>query len=164
MGFSKVTLSLIMCVLCLGHYVVYGQDSRADYLNAHNAARSAVNVPNLVWDDTVAAFAQNYANQRKGDCKLVHSGGGGRYGENLAWGKPDLSGTGAVKLWVDEKANYDYNSNSCASGKQCGHYTQVVWKNSMRLGCAKVKCDNGGGTFITCNYDPPGNYVGQKPY
>ncbi|KAJ1434862.1 Ves allergen [Sesbania bispinosa] len=158
----KVSLSLL-CVLGLVINIVYAQDSPTDYLNAHNAARSEVKVPNLVWDETVAAFARNYANQRKGDCKLVHSGGGGKYGENLAMSTGDMSGRDAVRLWVNEKADYDYNSNSCASGKQCGHYTQVVWKNTKRVGCAKVRCNNGG-TFITCNYDPPGNYVGQRPY
>jgi pathogenesis-related protein 1 len=74
-----------------------------------------------------------------------------------------MNGTEAVKLWVDEKPYYDYNSNSCVNGEMCGHYTQVVWRKSLRIGCAKVKCDNGG-TFITCNYDPPGNYVGERPY
>ncbi|KAJ0077475.1 hypothetical protein Patl1_36325 [Pistacia atlantica] len=119
--------------------------------------------PPVTWDNTVAAFAQNYANQRIGDCALVHSGGGGKYGENLAWGSADLSGTDAVKMWVNEKANYDYNSNTCAAGKACGHYTQVVWRDSVRIGCAKVRCNNGG-TFIGCNYAPPSNYNGQKPY
>ncbi|KAG4114361.1 hypothetical protein ERO13_D12G041532v2 [Gossypium hirsutum] len=66
-------------------------------------------------------------------------------------------------MWVNEKANYNYNSNRCAAGKVCGHYTQVVWRNSVHLGCAKVKCNNGG-TFIVCNYSPRGNIVGQKPY
>ena len=111
----------------------------------------------------MATFALNYASQRKGDCQLIHSGGGGRYGENLAGGSGDLSGSDAVKLWVNEKADYDYNTNTCAAGKQCLHYTQVVWRNSLRVGCAKVRCNNGG-TFIGCNYAPPGNYVGQKPY
>ncbi|KAM2731092.1 hypothetical protein EV2_034798 [Malus domestica] len=75
----------------------------------------------------------------------------------------DMSGTAAVDLWVAEKADYSYESNSCAAGKVCGHYTQVVWRNSARVGCAKVRCSSGG-TFIGCNYDPPGNYVGEKPY
>ncbi|KAJ7946841.1 Pathogenesis-related protein 1-like [Quillaja saponaria] len=138
------------------------QDSAADYVNAHNAARSQVGVPPLAWDDTVAGFARDYAKQRAGDCKLVHSGGGGKYGENLAGSSGDLSGKAAVGLWVNERAKYDHNSNSCAGG-ECRHYTQVVWRNSVRLGCAKVKCNNGG-TFIGCNYDPPGNFIGQKPY
>ncbi|KAL5151332.1 Basic form of pathogenesis-related protein 1 [Glycine soja] len=117
-------------------------------------------VPSLAWDDTVAAYAESYANQRKGDCQLIHSGG--EYGENIAMSTGELSGTDAVKMWVDEKSNYDYDSNSCVGG-ECLHYTQVVWANSVRLGCAKVTCDNGG-TFITCNYDPPGNFVGERPY
>ncbi|KAJ1434857.1 Ves allergen [Sesbania bispinosa] len=160
---SKASFGLL-CVLGLViSNAVYAQDSPSDYVDAHNAARAEVNVPNLVWDDTVAAFAENYANQRK-DCQLVHSGGGGKYGENLAMNPGrDMNGTEAVKMWVDEKANYDYNSNSCVNGKQCGHYTQVVWKNTQRVGCAKVRCNNGG-TFITCNYDPQGNIIGERPY
>ncbi|KAI9072201.1 hypothetical protein K1719_016583 [Acacia pycnantha] len=74
-----------------------------------------------------------------------------------------MSGADAVKMWVDEKVYYDNDNNSCASGQECGHYTQVAWKDLVRVGCAKVTCDNGG-TFIGYNYDPPGNYNGQKPY
>ncbi|CAL5183288.1 unnamed protein product [Lathyrus oleraceus] len=154
----------LLCVLALSFivssHVAHAQDSPADYVNAHNAARSEVGVSDIVWDDAVTAFAQSYADQRK-DCELVHSGDS-RYGENIAMSTADLSGTDAVKLWVDEKSNYDYNSNSCVGG-ECHHYTQVVWRNSVRLGCAKVSCDNGG-TFVTCNYDPPGNYADQRPY
>ncbi|CAK8530391.1 unnamed protein product [Lathyrus sativus] len=156
----------LLCVLALsfivGSHVAHAQDSPTDYVNAHNAARSVVGVSHIVWDDTVAAFAQSYANQRK-DCQLIHSGDDGGYGENLSMSTGGMSGTDAVKYWVDEKSYYDYNSNSCAAGKMCGHYTQVVWKNTVRIGCAKVKCENGG-TFITCNYDPPGNYIGERPY
>ncbi|KAI4296512.1 hypothetical protein L6164_036462 [Bauhinia variegata] len=163
---SKVSVS-VFCLLALAvmAHVSHGQDTQADYVNAHNAARSEVRVPSLSWDNNVAAFAQSYANKRKRDCQLIHSDGdGGKYGENLAWSSGNLSGTDAVKMWVDEKANYDYNSNTCARGKVCGHYTQVVWRNSVKLGCAKVTCDNGAGTFITCNYAPAGNINGQKPY
>lgn len=71
--------------------------------------------------------------------------------------------SGADGLWVSEKDDYDYNSNSCNAGKVCGHYTHVVWRNSVRIGCAKVRCNNGG-TFIGCNYASPGDVVGQKPY
>ncbi|KAJ6299163.1 hypothetical protein OIU76_020185 [Salix suchowensis] len=114
----------------------------------------------MIWDDTVAAFAQSYISGLTGSCTLVHSSG--PYGENLAWGSPDLAGTAAVEMWVAERANYDYNSNSCVGG-ECLHYTQVVRSNSVRLGCAKVTCDNGG-AIISCNYDPPGNYNDERPY
>ncbi|KAH9655438.1 Pathogenesis-related protein 1 [Citrus sinensis] len=137
------------------------QNSQQDYLRAHNEARASVRVGPMRWDNKVAAYAQNYANQRKGDCRLVHSGG--PYGENLAWSSGDLTGTAAVKLWVDERPKYNYNSNTCVGG-ECRHYTQVVWRNSVRLGCARVKCNNNRGTFVICSYDPPGNVAGKRPY
>ncbi|XP_062177306.1 pathogenesis-related protein 1-like [Alnus glutinosa] len=160
MGISKISQAIV-CVLSLTMaHLSCAQNTPQDYINAHNTARSQVGVGPITWDANLAAYAQNYANQRKGDCRLVHSGG--PYGENLAWSSGDLTGTAAVALWVGEKSNYNYNSNSCVGGV-CGHYTQVVWRNSVRLGCAKVRCNNGG-TFIGCNYDPRGNYVGQRPY
>ncbi|EEF40270.1 pathogenesis-related protein 1B [Ricinus communis] len=152
----------LVCIISIALiFSSHAQDTQQDYLNAHNSARGDVGLGPLTWDDKVASYAQHHANQHKSDCSLVHSEG--PYGENLAWSSGDLSGTDAVKMWIDEKPYYDYNSNSCASGQICGHYTQVVWRSSVRLGCAKVSCNNGG-TFIGCNYDPPGNYIGQRPY
>ncbi|KAI3807847.1 hypothetical protein L1987_23783 [Smallanthus sonchifolius] len=118
----------------------HAQNSPQDYLNAHNAARAQVGVGNMVWNPTLAAYAQNYANQRIGDCNLIHSGG--PYGENLAKGSGQFTGTSAVNLWVNEKAFYDHRTNTCASGRVCGHYTQVVWRNSVQLGCARAQCAN----------------------
>ncbi|KAK6916276.1 hypothetical protein RJ641_019137, partial [Dillenia turbinata] len=78
------------------------QNSPQDYLN--------VGVEPLTWNDTVAAYAGNYANQRAGDCAMKHSGG--PYGENPAAGSGDFTGVNRVKLWVNEKSHYDYKSNS----------------------------------------------------
>ncbi|WOL14001.1 pathogenesis-related protein PRB1-3 [Canna indica] len=141
----------------------HAQNTAQDFLDAHNSARASVGVAPIAWDDTVAAYASNYANQRAADCSLVHSGG--PYGENIFWGSSggDWTASDAVSAWVSEKQYYDYNSNTCADGQVCGHYTQVVWANSVKLGCARVVC-NDGGVFITCNYDPPGNVVGERPY
>ncbi|XP_031480805.1 pathogenesis-related leaf protein 4-like [Nymphaea colorata] len=139
----------------------HAQNSPQDFLAAHNAARAEVGVGPMAWDDTVAAYAQNYANQRIGDCNLVPSD---KYGQNIfKAGGQDYTAVDAVKAWVSEKSDYDYNTNTCANGKMCLNYTQVVWRNSVRLGCARVKC-NSGEIFITCNYDPAGNVVGERPY
>ncbi|KAL6911605.1 hypothetical protein ACP4OV_000410 [Aristida adscensionis] len=139
-----------------------GGDLRYQFLAQQNAARASMGLPPLVWDERVAAYARWYAQSRRGDCALVHSSG--PYGENLFWG----SGTGwspaqAVGAWLAERPRYNYWSNSCYGG-MCGHYTQIMWRATRRVGCAMVTCYNGRGTFITCNYDPPGNYVGVRPY
>ncbi|KAJ4848518.1 hypothetical protein Tsubulata_014444, partial [Turnera subulata] len=132
--FLAALVTLVICLALL--HPSLAQNSPQDYLRAHNAARASVGVGPVRWDNNVAAFAQNYVNKLRGNCKLVHSGG--KYGENLAWRSGDMTAAGAVKMWVDEKAYYDYRSNSCVGG-ECGHYTQVVWRNSVRLGCAKNK-------------------------
>ncbi|CAN6202943.1 unnamed protein product [Urochloa humidicola] len=140
------------------------QNSPKDFVDLHNAARADVGVGPVSWDDTVAAFAQSWAAQRAGDCALQHSSGSG-YGENIFWGGAGKawSASDAVGSWVAEKQWYNHGSNSCAAGKTCGHYTQVVWRKSTAIGCARVVCNNGG-VFITCNYNPPGNFNGQSPY
>ncbi|GFY89478.1 CAP (Cysteine-rich secretory proteins, Antigen 5, and Pathogenesis-related 1 protein) superfamily protein [Actinidia rufa] len=164
MGLSKNSSLALVCfaILAMVHSSL-AQNSPQDYLNAHNTIRAQVGVGPMTWDPNVADFAQNYANQRAGDCAMIHSGGGGMYGENIAAGSGDFTGAMAVDLWAGEEPDYDYNSNSCAPGKVCGHYTQIVWRDSVRLGCARVQC-NSGSWFVTCNYDPPGNFVGQSPY
>nr|QMS54637.1 pathogenesis-related protein 6 [Volkameria inermis] len=159
-NFSLASLFFIALTAMLLHSC-HGQNSRQDYLDAHNAARARVGVGPMVWDATVAAFARNYVNQRLRDCNLVHSTNR-PYGENLAKGSGGFTGRAAVDLWVSEWRNYDYDSNSCVGG-ECRHYTQVVWRNSVRLGCARARCDNGW-WFVSCNYDPPGNFRGQRPY
>jgi uncharacterized protein YkwD len=140
------------------------QNSAQDYVSPHNAARAAVGVAGVSWSTKLQSYAQSYANQRIGDCKLQHSGG--PYGENIFWGSAgaDWKAADAVNAWVGEKSDYNYASNSCAAGKQCGHYTQVVWRATTSIGCARVVCNNNGGVFIICSYDPPGNFAGQKPY
>ncbi|GFP88673.1 basic form of pathogenesis-related protein 1 [Phtheirospermum japonicum] len=138
------------------------QNSPQDYVNAHNTPRGQVGVGAVTWDTTLANYSQNYANQRKGDCALTHSGG--NYGENLGKGSSaTFSGVSAVNMWVAEKPYYDYNSNSCTGGKQCLHYTQVVWHDSVRIGCARVQCNNGW-YYVICSYDLSGNWVGERPY
>ncbi|CAH8386459.1 unnamed protein product [Eruca vesicaria subsp. sativa] len=133
------------------------------FLDPHNALRSRLGLPPLVWDSKLASYATWWANQRRYDCSLTHSTG--PYGENLFWGSGSSWAPGfAVQSWVVEGSTYDYNSNSCGGSGMCGHYTQMVWRDTKRLGCASLVCDNGAGVFITCNYDPPGNYVGEKPY
>ncbi|KAI3971773.1 hypothetical protein MKW92_020789 [Papaver armeniacum] len=133
-----------------------------DFLAPHNAARAEVNVAPLVWDETVATYASNYANQlAAGDCKLVLSGG--PYSENLALGSADLSTADVEKLWLGQKSNYDYESNSCQGGPEnCVQYINVVCKKSVSLGCAVAFC-NSGDTIVACNYDPP-CIAGERPY
>ncbi|XP_010489949.1 PREDICTED: pathogenesis-related protein 1A-like [Camelina sativa] len=161
MSLLKTNILLLFAISLL--YGSLAEDLKQEFLEPQNEARNAVGLDPLVWDDEVAAYAASYANQRISDCALVHSNG--PFGENIAMSSGEMSAEDAAGMWINEKQYYDYSSNTCNDpyGGTCLHYTQVVWRNTVRLGCAKVVC-NGGGTFITCNYDPPGNYNGETPY
>jgi pathogenesis-related protein 1 len=147
-----------------------GEPARlAGMTQAHNDARATIPVPPLTWDPDLAAIAQAYAEK----CVFQHSGHQG-LGENLAaYYPPGHKAADAVEDWVGEKVDYDYATNKCAPNKVCGHYTQVVWKNSTRVGCGVATCNQnspfgpkypGAWENWVCNYTPPGNYIGQKPY
>ncbi|RIA04149.1 hypothetical protein BRARA_K01652 [Brassica rapa] len=126
------------------------------FLRPHNALRAKLHLPPLKWSNSLARYATRWARTRRGDCDLIHSGG--PYGENLFWG----SGKG----WTPKDAVrkfYDRRTYRCKANGDCLHYTQLVWKKSLRIGCATVLCKSGD-TFIICNYDPPGNVVGQPPF
>ncbi|MFM9692257.1 pathogenesis-related family 1 protein [Streptomyces europaeiscabiei] len=132
------------------------------FLTIVNRARADVGVPPLVWDESVAAHARHWARVRVADCELIHSNS--RYGENLARGSdPRYSLSDAARLWLDEKSDYDRPSNSCVNDRECLHYTQLVWRTSTRIGAARARCGDGW-TYVVANFDPPGNWLGRRPY
>merc|ERR1719183_3287925 len=71
-------------------------------------------------------------------------------GENLAMG---ATGARGVQLWYDE---IKLTNGGVVSGFShgTGHYTQVVWKGSVSLGCGQ------NGRWLCCNYGPGGNMGG----
>ncbi len=140
----------------------------------HNQVRATVNVAPLVWDPGVAAVAQAWAESCTDNSSpqgLVdhnmnrHADYGSPLGENIFGAGGTATPSRAVESWASEEADYDYDSNSCATGKSCGHYTQIVWANSRLLGCGIADCPGlRFGSTIVCNYSPPGNAGNQKPY
>ncbi|HEY1932082.1 MAG TPA: CAP domain-containing protein [Acetobacteraceae bacterium] len=131
-----------------------------EMLNAHNAVRAQVHEPPLSWSPRLAAAAQEWAEHLIATAAFYHRAGD-PYGENLY----TITGGAAspqqvVDAWAAEAQGYDIGSNTCAG--VCGHYTQIVWRTTRYLGCA-VATDPEREVWV-CEYDPPGNYVGYRPY
>lgn len=150
---------------------------------AHNIVRDGVDpiaasaIPHLTWDLDLAQVAQNYSDL----CNSAHNvnrasqyaalGGSGPVGENIAAGSM-LTDLGALVNWSAESADYNMEpvGSPIPGGHIVGHYTQVVWANTAKVGCGVTNCAGGitglnySGNMIVCNYSPAGNFVGQIPY
>merc|ERR1712176_596945 len=129
---------------------------------------SASNMNALRWDDDASSYATWWA----GTCPSGHSpkprphG----YGENIATyigiayediGQKWLD---AVDYWYSEVAQFDPgNIDPFVYDYDAGHYTQVVWATTTKVGCgyAFYTNDNGANEMkIVCSYSPGGNMVG----
>jgi pathogenesis-related protein 1 len=131
----------------------------AGMLEAHNRFRSRHCVPPLSWSAELAADAQAWAEHiTTQGCRLEHAPGVPE-GENLAWVAPvgASDAAGIAQRWYDEHQQYDYGSGGFSM--QTGHFTQLIWAATDRLGCGVGVCN--GGNIWVCRYAPPGNVEGQ---
>lgn len=131
-----------------------------ELVSAHNLVRSRLGVPPLNWSNNLEKTAQDWANT------LIQSGefrhrSYSQYGENIyeisnGYATPHR----VVEAWVSEAKNYEYSANSCS--EVCGHYTQVVWRDTKAVGCGVAR--DAKREIWVCNYAPFGNVVGERPY
>lgn len=120
-------------------------------LSYHNDVRAIHQVGPLEWDQTLADFAAQAIANDAPTCNFEHTGG--PYGENIAIGYGDVYK--GMHVWYAEGTKYNY-SDPHFSG-ETGHFTQMVWKSSQKLGCAHGQCANNGPLLVFCEYDPRGN-------
>ena len=172
------TLGVFTLALFLALPAYAAKVEPAAIIAAHNRLRAEVGVTKkLSYSKALAANAQAWANnlKRTNACQMRHSEPDGKYGENLFWGsavdwtdgrkeQQKVSSKRVVEEWGSEKADYDYAANQCKFGKMCGHYTQIVWRNTTKVGCGVAVCDDTLEQVWVCRYQPAGNWVGKRPY
>uniref|UniRef100_A0A3B3V8K6 SCP domain-containing protein n=1 Tax=Poecilia latipinna TaxID=48699 RepID=A0A3B3V8K6_9TELE len=118
------------------------------------------------WDPNLKLVAESYAAK----CIWNHNPALDDTGENLFVSSGPLDLRDALEKWFLEHLDFDYQNNSCDEDKMCGHYTQMVWADTHRVGCAFHLCNTMEGldleraSFLVCNYFPAGNYEDQRPY
>lgn len=138
-------------------------------LRAHNEERAVYGLPPLAWSADLAATAMRSATAliATDDPLSAHRRRGvvRTYGENL-W----LGSRGAydyahmVSRWLDERRLYANGAlphiSSSGNWTDAGHYSQIIWRTTTRIGCAIASNDTLD--VLICQYDPPGNIVGHN--
>uniref|UniRef100_A0A8C6TDG2 SCP domain-containing protein n=1 Tax=Neogobius melanostomus TaxID=47308 RepID=A0A8C6TDG2_9GOBI len=130
-----------------------------EIVNLHNDLRRSVNPPAQdMLQMEIATALQTWVD----GCSLAHGLPSSPGGEPLlcffskTW-------TTVIKAWYDEVENYKY-PNGSTNGKEVGHYTQVIWNSSYRVGCAMAMCPQDNVYFYACRYFRAGNVRTWPPY
>jgi hypothetical protein len=133
----------------------------------HNNVRWAAGVRPVTWDRGLAAAAGAYAAQLASTEQLIHSSPGQRpgQGENLWMGTHGAFNVDQmVASWTSERRMFRPGPfprvSITGSWDDVGHYTQMIWARSVRVGCAvrsSVSYD-----YLVCRYSPGGNVVGSR--
>jgi len=131
-------------------------------LKVHNMYRARHGVAELELCPALCVLAQQYADRLARTDTFQHSGDPD-LGENLYWSWSsdpawECGGGEAVVSWYEESPGYCYDREprDC----QAGHFTQLVWSQSSRLGAGVKKSEKTGKFYVVMKYDPPGNVIG----
>jgi hypothetical protein len=134
-------------------------------LAAHNLARAEVGQRPLIWDDALGRDAAKYALQLAATGTFAHSSPAARhgYGENLWMGtRHAFSVEAMMEGWASEKRLFVAGVFPAVGRKggwqEVGHYTQMIWPTTQRVGCALV--GTSAVEYLVCRYYPAGNVIG----
>ena len=137
----------------------------APLLAEHNRERASFGAPPVVWDSAVAASATAHAAQLARLGRLQHSSRNVRpgQGENLWIGTRGAFGVDTMaRDWASERrffrsGRFPATSRS-GNWADAGHYTQMVWPTTQRLGCGLAR--SARWDVLVCRYWPAGNIDG----
>ena len=82
-------------------------------------------------------------------------------------GPPDATPSNMISAWGGESVYFKYgvfpDVSTTGNWMDVGHYTQIIWRNTLTVGCGGALGSDGLYRFV-CNYSPPGNYIGETVY
>jgi hypothetical protein len=138
----------------------------ARLLNAQNAERRSLGLSPLRWDPQLAAAAAAYADELAATGEWEHSDDESRpdQGENLWMGtRGAFTAEDMVGDWIAEKTMFRPGTfpyvSSTGNWADVGHYTQIVWADTDRIGCGLSS--SADDDYLVCRYSHAGNVMGE---
>ncbi len=138
-------------------------------LAMHNAERERLGLPELRWDPQLADSARQWATHLAQTGRFEHApeNHAAPEGENLWAGtRGYYSPEAMVDAWIREKQYFRPgvfpNNSTTGRVEDVGHYTQLVWRETGEVGCARVA--SAEEDILVCRYSDAGNYIGERPF
>jgi hypothetical protein len=138
-------------------------------LAAQNRERAALGLPPMAWDSALAQSAKQWADTLAGSGRFEHApfNPANPQGENLWAGtRGYFPVEGKVDAWLREKQHFvpGVFPNNSRTGRveDVGHYTQIVWRDTGKVGCAIAA--GAAEDVLVCRYAQPGNWRGERPF
>ncbi|CAF1310323.1 unnamed protein product, partial [Didymodactylos carnosus] len=134
---------------------------RRQALKAHNEYRTKHCAPPLTLSRRLNGIAQKYAEHLASTKTFEHSHTKG-LGENL-WMLTSsekikhVKGSAATKDWYDEVQHYNFGQPGFSHAT--GHFTQLVWNSSKKMGLGVALSSDKKSVYVVANYEPAGNTV-----
>jgi uncharacterized protein YkwD len=152
----------------------FSQSDITAIIAKHNAYRDEVKVGHLSWDANLAAEAQRWAETLAAKGGKINSASHNdptnadyHEGENLHQGPASEPLSATTTGWYAEKAAWEaepdktrYKGND--NFQHWGHYSQMVWSTTTRVGCGTAVGEDG--RYTSCRYQAPGNIEGKQAY
>ncbi len=145
------------------------EELNKEFIDEHNQWRKDVGTAPLEWSDELAQYASEWGMELGKKCDMKHRPHSGKWkqihGENIFWtSAPQVTPKYVVDSWGSEIKYYKKPKPIDDDFVKYGHYTQVVWKDTKKVGCAIIECKGNKGIIVICNYDPSGNWDGETAY
>jgi len=144
-------------------------------LATHNMLRARHGAPNLSYDAKLASHAAAYSKKLCESNTFDHDKNELSHykeGENLYYGETSVQVDVCLATfkWYNEVNDMEWSKlptfyNFMPVPSNLGHFTQLVWKGTSKVGCGTAYRKEGTTykTYITCRYSSPGNVMGQFP-
>jgi len=134
-----------------------------DMLKQHNDYRAKHNAGPLSIDQNLMAKAQDWADNLAARDAFEHTDSADLTLNNVCVGENIYMSSGgedsaidATRSWYCEVDDYYGTINKWQSSPAIGHFTQVVWKDSQRVGFG-IATGSDGMTRVVAQYQPCGN-------
>ncbi|MGB7374633.1 CAP domain-containing protein [Pontixanthobacter sp.] len=171
--------NLTVCSLIIGAAVLHGIATASDtaapegpsdmfestLLDQHNAERLAKDLPVLFWDTALEIQAREWAVRLANDGAIHHSAYEARNtaGENIWAGSAgQFKAEDMMRTFLEERRYFHAGKfpyvTTTGRWQDVGHYTQIIWASTQRVGCAIETGDTLD--FLVCRYWPSGNMAG----